>query len=194
VIADLTGLNPNVFYEIGIRHMAQKPIIHIHEAGQKIPFDVSLYRSIKYSRLRPRDIRAAQNSLQEMVERALAPDYQVENPVTSARGRFQLEKHATPQQQVIIDQLRGIEERLANIETKRAQDPAGDQPLTFDPNHISFYSVGDIVEHHKFGAGPVTNVDGAKLTVRFPIGEKRVIESFVSMAKPGAARGRPARP
>src|ERR1700744_4521649 len=45
VIADLTGLNPNVFYEIGIRHMAQKPIIHMHEAGQSIPFDVSLYRS-----------------------------------------------------------------------------------------------------------------------------------------------------
>ncbi len=53
VVADLTNLNPNVFYEIGLRHMTQKPIIHMHEAGQKIPFDVSLYRSIKYSRLRP---------------------------------------------------------------------------------------------------------------------------------------------
>src|SRR5438105_4413433 len=42
VIADLTGLNPNVFYEIGIRHMAQKPIIHMQLASQKIPFDVSL--------------------------------------------------------------------------------------------------------------------------------------------------------
>ena len=26
VIADLSFVNPNVFYEIGIRHMAQKPI------------------------------------------------------------------------------------------------------------------------------------------------------------------------
>src|ERR1700731_4511974 len=28
VIADLSKENPNSFYEIGIRHMAQKPIIH----------------------------------------------------------------------------------------------------------------------------------------------------------------------
>jgi hypothetical protein len=28
VVADLTGLNPNVFYELGIRHSTQKPTIH----------------------------------------------------------------------------------------------------------------------------------------------------------------------
>ena len=30
VIADLSLFNPNAFYEIGISHMAQKPIIHMH--------------------------------------------------------------------------------------------------------------------------------------------------------------------
>lgn len=54
VIADLTNLNPNVFYEIGLRHMTQKPIIHMHEKGSKLPFDISLFRSIPYSRARPR--------------------------------------------------------------------------------------------------------------------------------------------
>jgi hypothetical protein len=44
VIADLSFLNPNAFYEIGIRHMAQKPIIHMQLATEKPPFDVSLYR------------------------------------------------------------------------------------------------------------------------------------------------------
>jgi hypothetical protein len=46
VIADLSFLNPNVFYEIGIRHMAQKPIIHMQLTTEKPPFDVSLYRAI----------------------------------------------------------------------------------------------------------------------------------------------------
>lgn len=78
VIADLTGVNPNAFYEIGIRHMAQKPIIHMHQAGERIPFDVSLYRSIKYSRARPVDIRAARSDLQKMVEAVLAPAYEAE--------------------------------------------------------------------------------------------------------------------
>jgi len=47
-----------------------------------------------------------------MVVCALASDYQVEDLVTNARGRFKLEQHATPEQQVIIDQLRGIEMRF----------------------------------------------------------------------------------
>src|SRR5262245_59823786 len=35
---------------IGIRHMVQKPIIHMHERGEKIPFDVSL---LPLNRLQP---------------------------------------------------------------------------------------------------------------------------------------------
>src|SRR5262245_33297359 len=31
VIADLTGRNANAFYELGIRHFAQKPIIHFYK-------------------------------------------------------------------------------------------------------------------------------------------------------------------
>src|SRR5436190_149653 len=36
VIADLSRENPNAFYEIGIRHMAQRPIIHMQLADEKI--------------------------------------------------------------------------------------------------------------------------------------------------------------
>ena len=37
VIADLSFSNPNAFYEIGIRHMAQKPIIHVQLSTEKPP-------------------------------------------------------------------------------------------------------------------------------------------------------------
>lgn len=109
VVADLTGLNPNVFYEIGIRHMAQKPIIHMHEVGQIIPFDVSLYRSIAFSRARPKDLILAQRSLREAIDAVLAEGYEVENPVTNVQGRFQIEQHTTPAQKVLIEQIRGME-------------------------------------------------------------------------------------
>ena len=46
VIADLTGWNPNVFYELAIRHVLKKPFIHIIEKGEKIPFDVAPNRTI----------------------------------------------------------------------------------------------------------------------------------------------------
>lgn len=49
VIADLTSANPNVFYELGVRHTA-KPYttIPIFASLVEIPFDLSLVRAIPY--------------------------------------------------------------------------------------------------------------------------------------------------
>lgn len=46
VIADLTNGNPNVFYELAIRHILQKPVIHLIKHGSPIPFDVHDIRVI----------------------------------------------------------------------------------------------------------------------------------------------------
>lgn len=46
VIADLTGSNPNVFYELALRHASGKPYIQVVDAGAKIPFDISGIRTI----------------------------------------------------------------------------------------------------------------------------------------------------
>ena len=48
VIADLTGNNPNVFFEIGYRTKSQKPIIHLKRKEEKLPFDVSAIRTFDY--------------------------------------------------------------------------------------------------------------------------------------------------
>ena len=46
VVADLTGRNPNVFYELAIRHAIRKPIVQIIDVDEPIPFDVSQQRTI----------------------------------------------------------------------------------------------------------------------------------------------------
>ena len=50
VIADITGGNPNVFYEIGIAHTIGKDVILIsQDIGEKdIPFDIHARRVIDY--------------------------------------------------------------------------------------------------------------------------------------------------
>ena len=50
VIADLTALNPNVFYELGVRHtlVRRGTIMIMDEAQSDIPFDVQAYRVIKF--------------------------------------------------------------------------------------------------------------------------------------------------
>jgi hypothetical protein len=48
VIADCTGRNPNVFYEIGIAHAVGKPVVLITQDVNDIPFDISHIRYIIY--------------------------------------------------------------------------------------------------------------------------------------------------
>jgi hypothetical protein len=49
VLADLTGLNPNVFYELGIAHGLGIATILITQAIDEVPFDLRAYRVQAYS-------------------------------------------------------------------------------------------------------------------------------------------------
>jgi hypothetical protein len=49
VIADLTGNNPNVFYELGIAHCMGNKTVMITQNIDDVPFDVSAYRLIRYN-------------------------------------------------------------------------------------------------------------------------------------------------
>ncbi|MEN6641508.1 MAG: hypothetical protein ABFE08_03585 [Armatimonadia bacterium] len=50
VIADLTGANANVLFELGIRHVLRKSgTVHIVDKAHTIPFDIRQYRAVQYS-------------------------------------------------------------------------------------------------------------------------------------------------
>lgn len=46
VIVDLSFHNPNVFYELALRHAVRKPIVQISRAMDKLPFDIGQVRTI----------------------------------------------------------------------------------------------------------------------------------------------------
>lgn len=53
VLADLTGKNPNVFYELGLAHALAKPAIIVAETMEDVPFDLRALRVIVYDKNAP---------------------------------------------------------------------------------------------------------------------------------------------
>lgn len=48
IIADLSGHNPNVYYELGYAHALDKIVILITNDRSSLPFDISHHRIISY--------------------------------------------------------------------------------------------------------------------------------------------------
>ena len=49
VVADMTGHNPNAFYELGFRQALELPLVPIIQTGNKLPFDVISQRTVFYN-------------------------------------------------------------------------------------------------------------------------------------------------
>jgi hypothetical protein len=65
IIADCTGRNANVFYEIGIAHGIGKDVVLISQSKKDIPFDVGHRRFVIYHR---NQLRKFENSLFRTLE------------------------------------------------------------------------------------------------------------------------------
>lgn len=73
-VADLTTANPNVFYELGVRH-ALRPYstVLIYAEGGRLPFDVALQRAVPYAispNGAPADADTARRALEQRLEEA----------------------------------------------------------------------------------------------------------------------------
>jgi hypothetical protein len=67
VIADITGRNPNVLYELGIAHTLAKPVLIISQSAGDIPIDLSTRRVIIYGQTDSR----WQETLEQKVSKAI---------------------------------------------------------------------------------------------------------------------------
>jgi hypothetical protein len=65
VVADLTGLNANVLYELGIAHGLRKPTIMLTQSVDTLPFDLRSYRVVSYS-LNFKEASALREQLREI--------------------------------------------------------------------------------------------------------------------------------
>ncbi|MFJ4565340.1 hypothetical protein ACIP4U_16800 [Streptomyces caelestis] len=84
VVADVSGGNPNVMYELGLRHITGKPTIHIGEAGQ-LPFDIASVRTIRYQRTRSH-LAGARKEIESALEAGLRDGFELLTPARVLRG------------------------------------------------------------------------------------------------------------
>lgn len=127
VVADLTGNNPNVFYELAIRHSYRKPAIQIVKGDIDIPFDVSNMRTISYDTTLS-GANTAKKEIEAMLI-AIEKGEKVHNPVSEVSTLLNLSENSTEENaeilstlllevQKIPDDLKALE---SNIETRFSQ-------------------------------------------------------------------------
>lgn len=84
VVADLTGHNPNVFYELALRHTLRKPIVQLIRKGEKIPFDVAQNRTIEFDLRDPDNVADSKNSLVRQIEACERRPDDIDSPISIA--------------------------------------------------------------------------------------------------------------
>lgn len=114
VVADLTDQNPNVFYELAIRHAIRKPVVHLIGDEQDIPFDVSHNRAIPYDTADWGSLETARSQLIAQIGGMLDGSTAAQNPISVTLDLLALRQSDRP-----------IDQQLADIKTELSELRAG---------------------------------------------------------------------
>jgi tetratricopeptide (TPR) repeat protein len=116
-VCDLTDLNPNVMYELGVRHAIGKPSIVIASEGTRLPFDTASLRTVFYNLESAQTTKEAERSLREILSRIDDPGFAL-NPVAQRVSRAHLESN-TDSVSVALSRLgQQMDEALSLLEDR----------------------------------------------------------------------------
>ena len=115
-VADLSGGNANVFYELSIWHITDKPIVHIMDIDTKLYFHVKDSEVVRYGL----DVKSADQAVKEIRKhiKSFGTGSSEPNPLKQA---FSLESMASSEDDLkvaisqILDVVQRIESRTAGI-------------------------------------------------------------------------------
>lgn len=122
VIANLSGLNPNVMYELAVRHAKRLPVVIIADEKTSLPFDVSDQRTLFFKNDMAGVIELSK-SLAIAVDAALSGEVP-DNPIYRVVKNIEIQDNpAVPETtKFLARKLEIIEEQLSHLVT-RAQTP-----------------------------------------------------------------------
>jgi hypothetical protein len=115
VIADLTGHNANVFYELAIRHMVKKPIVQLMQDGERLPVDLIQSRTIFVDH---KDLDSVAKCKTDLADQILAVEKDpslVDNPISETFLLKALEQSTNPAERRDADILRRLDELSSQV-------------------------------------------------------------------------------
>ena len=113
-IADISGLNANVFYELGARHHTRESGTAIfRQAGATVPFDIQTIKAFSYEYGTPEKDENARTLISRVLTESLANN-RIDSPI-----RLTLD-HQQQQSGAVQDRLKDAENAIHNGDTNRA--------------------------------------------------------------------------
>ncbi|MBI1278038.1 MAG: hypothetical protein GC179_07920 [Anaerolineaceae bacterium] len=135
VIADLTEHNPNVYYEIGVRHSFNKPVILISEETDT-PFDLQTVRTIHFNHKSLTSANHCKRQIIEQIKAIKEDSKKLTNPISQV-ATFQAFEHSDqPIEQMMYqlqDQITRMNLHLRQIERNTSRSYV-DNPAAFFAN------------------------------------------------------------
>ena len=110
VVADLTGNNANVFYELAVRHAIRKPYVQIIQKGERIPFDVAGIRTIEIDHTNLDSVASAKEEIKKQMQFTAANLHKIESPISVAIDLASLAQSDDPLKRQMVELLTGISE------------------------------------------------------------------------------------
>ena len=115
VIADLTERNPNVFYELAIRHAIRKPLVQIIKTGEQIPFDVAGTRTIFVDHRDLDSVEEARREIKAQVEALEKGSAEIDTPISMALDLQMLRRSEDPEDRSLGEILAAISEVRTSV-------------------------------------------------------------------------------
>jgi hypothetical protein len=115
VIADLSERNPNVFYELALRHALKKPLVQLMAKGERIPFDVAGMRTIEIDINDLDSVESAKQSLSEQIKAVVRDPEAIDTPISFAFDLQQLRQSENPEERSLADVVSALSELRAEM-------------------------------------------------------------------------------
>lgn len=132
VIADLTERNPNVFYELAIRHALRKPLVQIIRKGDSIPFDVAGTRTISVDHKDLDSVESAKNEIVDQIKALEKDSSDIETPISVSLDLQLLRQSEKPEERSLADLVAAVVDLRASLSGLEARIGTKDQQGMLD--------------------------------------------------------------